>query len=97
MEVFMYDYFYDKEFLIRAQRFYASLVSRTEEILREKNINSQMFLVGSGGRNMITRNGSGPIDFDYNLNVISCDDWDDTKGIKDKVMNAFNKALAEEN
>lgn len=97
MEVFMYDYFYDKEFLKRAQRFYASLVSRTEEILREKNINSQMFLVGSGGRNMITRNGSGPIDFDYNLNVISCDDWDDTKGIKDKVMNAFNKALAEEN
>jgi len=93
----MYDYFDDKEFLKRAQRFCTSLVSRTEEILREKNINSQMFLVGSGGRNMITRNGSGPIDFDYNLNVISCDDWDDTKGIKDKVMNAFNKALAEEN
>ena len=97
MEVFMYDYFDDKEFLKRAQRFCTSLVSRTEKILQEKNINSQMFLVGSGGRNMITRNGSGPIDFDYNLNVISCDDWDDTKGIKDKVMNAFNKALAEEN
>lgn len=91
----MYEYFDDKVFLKRAQNFCSSLIARVEELLREKDINSQMFLVGSGGRNMITRNGSGPIDFDYNLNIISCPNWENTKDIKDKVMVAFNNALAE--
>ena len=39
-----------------------------------KGINTQFFLVGSGARNMVTQNGDGPIDFDYNLNILSCDD-----------------------
>ena len=43
-----------------------------EENLRSQGMNTQFFLVGSGARNMITQNGDGNIDFDYNLNIISC-------------------------
>lgn len=39
-------------------------------MLKEKGISAQFTLVGSGARNMVTRNGDGPFDLDYNLEII---------------------------
>ena len=40
------------------------------------SINTQFSLVGSDGdsRNMVTRNGDGPFDLDYNLVIINMPD-----------------------
>lgn len=89
----MYKYVKDKEFLKRAQAYCSSLVKELENELRgSEGINSQFFLVGSGGRNMVTQNENGDIDFDYNLNMISCQDWD-AKSIKETVRKSFNKIM----
>lgn len=90
----MYTYVEDKEFLKEAQSVCSGIVREIEvELREEKGINSQMFLVGSGGRNMITQNGSEGIDFDYNLNILSCPDWDDARGIKEAVRQCFNTVM----
>lgn len=91
----MYHYVGDKEFLKRAQKVCSSLMAELEEALREKDINSQFFLIGSGAKNMVTQNENESIDFDYNLNILSRDDIDDCKAIKEMVRRAFNKVLRE--
>ena len=62
--------------------------------LKSKNIIAQFSLVGSGAKNLITRNGNGPYDLDYNLVVIKADEryWKDLRLLKDTVRNALNKA-----
>ena len=57
----------------------ASVLTKTCEILKSKNIIAQFSLVGSGAKNLITRNGNGPYDLDYNLVVIKADEryWKD--------------------
>ena len=92
-EFYMYDYVEDKEFLRRAQADCSQMMHELEEELREEGINTQFFLVGSGARNMVMQNGNGPIDFDYNLNILSCDDIDDCRFIKEEVRKAFNRVL----
>lgn len=67
----MYDYFKDKDFLDRGQSTCSDIMNDIQEKVREANIPCQFFLVGSGARNMVTQNGDGPIDFDYNLNVLN--------------------------
>lgn len=64
-----------------------------EDELRENGINSQFFLVGSGARNMVTQNEEEAIDFDYNLNIIACEDFHDCKAIKHEVILAFNRIM----
>ena len=90
----MYHYVEDKEFLKRAQRVCSNLVAELEEELREEGINSQFFLIGSGAKNMVTQNEEESIDFDYNLNILSCDE-ENCKAIKETVRKAFNKVLRE--
>ena len=72
----------------------ASVLTKTCEILKSKNIIAQFSLVGSGAKNLITRNGNGPYDLDYNLVVIKADEryWKDLRLLKDTVRNALNKA-----
>ena len=55
---------------------------------------AQFSLVGSGAKNLITRNGNGPYDLDYNLVVIKADEryWKDLRLLKNTVRNALNKA-----
>lgn len=89
----MYKYVEDKKFLRRAQSFCSNLMHELEDELRDDGINTQFFLVGSGARNMVTQNEDGPIDFDYNLNVISCDDINDCRTLKEKTRKALNKVL----
>ena len=52
--------------------------------LKEKGISAQFTLVGSGARNMVTRNGNGPYDLDYNLEIIKAPNeyWSDLRHLK---------------
>ncbi len=93
----MYYYVSDKDFLKRAQNYCSSLMKELEKELRKREINTQFFLVGSGARNMVTQNEKQPIDFDYNLNILSCDDFDDCRAIKMEVINAFNQVMKRSN
>lgn len=90
----MYDYFDDKVFLKRAQGLCSEIVSEVEKEVRDQGIECQFFLIGSGGRNMVTylerRDGNIYIDFDYNLNIISYYDWYKTRELKNTVKEAFN-------
>lgn len=91
----MYHYFEDKDFLERARKVCVGILDNLELKLRSEGMNTQFFLVGSGARNMVTQNANGPIDFDYNLNVLSCDNFKDCKAIKEKVRKEFNKVMSE--
>lgn len=64
----------------------------------EKGIQDQFsdFLVGSGARNMVTQNANESIDFDYNLNIISCPDWEESRSIKESVRKAMNRIMTNE-
>lgn len=92
----MYKYFEDKEYLNKARRFCSEIMKELEADLREeKDINSQSSLVGSGGRNMVTINGnSNVIDFDYNLEIISCDCWGNLNSLKEKVKLSFDRVMS---
>lgn len=92
----MYEYVEDKQFLKRAQNCCSDIMKQLEESLREQGMNTQFFLVGSGARNMITQNGDGNFDFDYNLNIISCDDWK-ARSIKELIRKTFNKVMRQNN
>lgn len=92
-DLIMYHYVEDKGFLKRAQKTCSGLMAELKDKLRENGVNSQFFLVGSGARNMVTQNEQEPIDFDYNLSIISCEDINDCKAIKELVREAFNKVL----
>lgn len=56
-------------------------------LLGEKGISAQFTLVGSGARNMVTRNGIGPFDLDYNLEIVKAPDkyWKNLRKLKDTV------------
>ena len=92
----MYEYVEDKQFLKRAQNCCSDIMKQLEESLRKQGMNTQFFLVGSSARNMITQNGDGNIDFDYNLNILSCDDWK-ARSIKELIRKTFNKVMRENN
>ena len=50
----------------------AKVLTNVRDTLRdEKDIITQFTLVGSGARNMVTKNGNGPFDLDYNLGPLS--------------------------
>lgn len=88
----MYFYVEDKAFLKKAQNECSELIKELESRLRSKGINTQFFLVGSGGRNMVTQNERQPIDFDYNINVISSERWD-ARWIKETIRKTLNEVL----
>ena len=63
-------------------------LKKTCELLKKKGISAQFSLVGSGARNMITRDGNGPYDLDYNLLVMKADDeYRDPRLLKDTIRN----------
>ena len=88
-----YEFVYESE----AKRYRSDcsdVLKKTCELLKEKGISAQFSLVGSGARNMITRNGDGPYDLDYNLLVMKADnEYRDPRLLKDTIRNALNKAV----
>ena len=76
----------------------SDFLKETCELLKEKGISAQFSLVGSGARNMITRNGDGPYDLDYNLLIMKAEEryWNDLRLLKETVRNALNRAKRRE-
>lgn len=72
----------------------SQILKKTCNLLREKDIVAQFVLVGSGAKNMVTRNGDGPFDLDYNLVIIKAPDmyWNGLCRLKDTVRNMLDRA-----
>ena len=88
-----YEFVYESE----AKRYRSDcsdVLKKTCELLKEKGISAQFSLIGSGARNMITRNGDGPYDLDYNLSIMRAEEryWSDLRLLKETVRNALNWA-----
>lgn len=76
----------------------SEILTEVRDTLREENgIVTQFTLVGSGARNLVTRNGDGPYDLDYNLYIVNMPEhyWNDLADFKDKVRQALNHAVQE--
>ena len=65
----------------------SSVLKKVCLMLKEKGIFAQFTLVGSGARNMVTRNGDGPFDLDYNLEIIKAPEeyWNDLRSLKNTI------------
>ena len=72
----------------------SAVLNNTCESLRDKGIVASFTLVGSGARNMVTRNGNGPFDLDYNLQILKMpQEYErNLKGLKEAIRNAINHA-----
>ena len=90
----MYHYLDDKEFVSKMRTLCGEIMQDLCHILKEEyDIGSTFYLVGSGARNLIMQNNNEPVDLDYNLEIIRCDDFEDCRYIKECVRKSFNKAL----
>lgn len=93
---FMFDYVKDKEFLSRMRNLCGKIMQDFCHCLKEDyDIGARFFLVGSGVRNLIVQNASLPIDLDYNLEIVRCEDFEDCRFLKECARKSFNEALKE--
>ena len=92
----MYHYIEDKDFLRNMRIFSGEIMQSLCHYLKaDYNIGATFYLVGSGAKNLILQNGKNPIDLDYNLEIVKCDDFEDCRHLKECTRKAFNKALAD--
>ncbi len=90
----MYNYVTDKEFLSRVRKLCSEIMQDFCRRLKEDyDIGAVFYLVGSGARNLITQNASLPIDLDYNLEIVKCDDFEDCRTLKECARKSLNKVL----
>ena len=94
----MYHYLDDNDSLRSMRQQAGKIMQEFCHILKEEyDIGASFFLVGSGAKNLILRNESQPVDLDYNLKIVRCEDWEDCRTIKECARKAFNKALRKYN
>lgn len=92
----MFDYVKDKEFLSHMRNLCGEIMQDFCHYLKEDyDIGAIFYLVGSGARNLVIQNASLPIDLDYNLEIVKCEDFEDCRAIKESARKSFNKALQE--
>lgn len=92
----MFDYVKDKEFLSRARNLCGEIMQDFCHYLKEDyDIGAVFYLVGSGAKNLIVQNASLPIDLDYNLEIVRCEDFEDCRNLKECARKTFNKVLNE--
>ena len=90
----MYHYLDDKKFVSKMRSLCGDIMQDLCHILKEDyDIGATFYLVGSGARNLIMQNNNEPVDLDYNLEIIRCEDFEKHRHIKECVRKAFNKAL----
>ena len=90
----MYHYLDDKAFLHRMRARSGEIMQNLCHNLKEDHdIGANFYLVGSGARNLIMQNENLPVDLDYNLDIIRCENINKCRDIKECVRKAFNKAL----
>ena len=96
-EVTMYDWIKDKKFLGMMHSRCAEIVNwLVQDINKSGFMKVKQHLVGSGAKNLILQNEHEPIDLDYNLEIIDCEDYEDCKRIKELVMDTFNGFLPDQ-
>ena len=90
----MFKYINDKEFLSDMKKLCSEIMQDFCHYLKEDyDIGANFYLVGSGARNLIVQNASLPIDLDYNLEIIRCEDFENCRNLKECARKSFNKAL----
>lgn len=90
----MYHYLEDKEFQHAMKNFAGKIMQSLCHILKEDyDIGANFHLVGSGAKNLILQNARTPVDLDYNLEIIRCDDFQDCQYLKECVRKSFDKAF----
>lgn len=90
----MYHYLDDKKFVSKMRSLCGDIMQDLCHILKEDyDIGATFYLVGSGKRKLIMQNNNEPMDLDYNLEIIRCEDFEDCRYIKECVRKAFNEAL----
>lgn len=72
----------------------SAVLKQVCSMLKEKGVSAQFTLVGSGARNMVTRNGNGSFDLDYNLEITKAPEkyWNDLRHLKDTIRILLDKA-----
>lgn len=92
----MFSYVEDKEFLSRMRNLCGEIMQDFCHYLKEDyDIGAVFYLVGSGAKNLIVQNASLPIDLDYNLEIVRCEDFEDCEFLKECARKSFNKVLNE--
>ena len=92
----MFDYVEDREFLSRMRNLCGGIMQDFCHCLKEDyDIGARFFLVGSGARNLIVQNASLPIDLDYNLEIVRCENFEDCGFLRECARKTFNKVLNE--
>lgn len=92
----MYHYLEDREFESRMRQFGGNIMQALCRYLKEDyDIGASFSLIGSAGRNLITQNASQPVDLDYNLEIVRCEDFEDCRHLKECARKSFNKALSQ--
>lgn len=78
----------DKEFLSRIRNLYGGIMQNFCHFLKKDyDIGAIFYLVGSGARNLIVQNASLPVDLDYNLEIVRCEDYEACRFIKECARN----------
>lgn len=90
----MYHYLDDKEFLHKMRALSGKIMQSLCHYLKEDyDIGANFYLVGSGAKNLILQNANNPVDLDYNLEIVRCEDFEDCRHLKECAKKSFNKAL----
>lgn len=93
----MYHYLEDKEFLHKMRSLSGEIMQLLCHYLKEDyDIGSNFYLVGSGAKNLILQNADEPVDLDYNLEIVRCEDFKNCRYLKECARKAFNKCLLED-
>lgn len=73
------------------------ILQETCHVLKEEyDIGATFYLIGSGKRKLILQNANEPIDLDYNLEIVRCENIKDCRKIKECVKKSFNAVLKNE-
>lgn len=91
----MYHYVEDKQFISNMRQLCGGIMQELCHYLKEDyGIGATFYLVGSGVKKLILQNANEPVDLDYNLEIVKCDDWSG-RYIKECCRKTFNKVLNE--
>ncbi len=90
----MYHWITDKAFLGKMKRLCSDIVNQLVQAINADGVMEvRAYLVGSGARNLFTQNENQPVDLDYNLDILDCEDFSKCREIKEYVRKMFNEIL----
>lgn len=90
----MYHWINNKVFLKQSYSYCADIVNRLVQNLKKYGIETQMSVVGSKSRNMITQNEKEDIDYDFNLMIENASAYTNAALLKQRIQRAFNEVLS---